>query len=328
MSEVKLSLALQGGGAHGAFTWGMLDRLLQEDDIRFDGISGTSAGAMNAVMLTAGWRQGGAAGARALLSEFWHRLMLPDSFDPAGWSRHWPILWSGVTRHLSPYDLNPFDINPLRDLLSDLVDFDRLRRNAPFQLFIAATEVETAKLKLFREHELSTEHLLASACLPALYQAVEIEGAHYWDGGFAGNPVVYPLLFDCRARDLLLLLLHPQQPATPPVSAQGIADRVAELGFQTTFMREMRALAAMHQRARRSPWRLGRPERRIRQMRLHVLGPDEGLSELHRSSKLDVRPDFLLELMQRGQAQMERWLQQNRSALGRNSSCDIEAEFL
>jgi len=141
---------------------------------------------------------------------------------------------------------------------------------------------------------------------------VEIEGAHYWDGGFAGNPVVYPLLFDCKARDLLLLLLHPQQPAAPPVSAQAIADRVAELGFQTTFIREMRALAAMHQRARRSPWRLGRPERRIR----------------HRSSKLDVRPDFLLELMQRGQAQMDHWLQQNRSALGRSSSCDIEAEFL
>jgi NTE family protein len=328
MSEVKLSLALQGGGAHGAFTWGVLDRLLQEDEIRLDGISGTSAGAMNAVLLAAGWQQGGAAGARVLLSEFWHRLMLPESFDPVGWSRHWPTWWAGLTRHLSPYDLNPFDINPLRELLTELIDFEQLRRESPFRLFIAATEVESGKLRLFREDELSVDHLLASACLPALYQAVAIDGSHYWDGGFAGNPVVYPLLFDCKARDLLLLLLLPPQPSAPPVTAQAIADRVAELGFQTTFMREMRALAVMHRQARRSPWRLGWPERRVRRLRLHLLGPGEGLSQLHRNSRLDVRPDFLLELMHRGQARMECWLAENRSALGRHSSCDIEAEFL
>jgi len=328
MSDVKLSLALQGGGAHGAFTWGMLDRLLQEDDISFDGISGTSAGAMNAVMLAAGWQKGGAAGARAQLSEFWHRLMIPEGIDPAGLSRHWSLWWKGVTQHLSPYDLNPFDINPLRDLLDELVDFDRLRQDSPFRLFIAATEIETGKLKLFREHELKREHLLASACLPELYQAVEIDGGHYWDGGFAGNPAVYPLVFDCKARDLLLLLLHPQQPSAPPVTAQAIADRVAELGFQTTFMREMQALAAMRRRVRRSPWQLGRPERRIRRIRLHLAGPDEGLSQLHRNSKMDVRSDFLLELMRRGQAQMDTWLARNRTALGHRSSCNIEAEFL
>lgn len=328
MSEVKLSLALQGGGAHGAFTWGMLDRLLQEDDISFDGISGTSAGAMNAVMLASGWQKGGAAGARAQLSEFWHRLMIPEGIDPGGWSRHWSLWWKGVTRHLSPYDLNPFDINPLRDLLDELVDFASLREKSPFKLFIAATEVETGKLKLFREHQLVRDHLLASACLPELYQAVEVDGAHYWDGGFAGNPVVYPLVFDCKARDLLLLLLHPRRPAALPVTAQAIADRVAELGFQTAFMREMRALAAMRRRARRSPWQLGRPERRARRMRLHMVGPDEGLSQLHRNTKMDVRSDFLLELMQRGQAQMDAWLEQNRAALGRHDSCNIEAEFL
>lgn len=328
MKPLKLNMALQGGGAHGAFTWGMLDRLLQYDGIGFEGISGTSAGAMNAVLLAAGWQQGGAEGARELLSRFWHGLMLPGPLDPAGLGQHWSQWWRDLTKHLSPYDLNPFDINPLRNLLADLVDFERLRAEPPCKLFIAATEVDSGRLRLFREHELTPDHLLASACLPELYQAVEIDGVSYWDGGFAGNPVVYPLVFDCAAPDLMLLLLHPHSQKGTPMSAQAIADRVAELGFQTTFMREMHALAEMQRRLQHRPWLVGRTERRVRRMRLHMLGPDERLSNLHRNSKLDTRRSFLLALQQRGVAQMERWLQVEGRHLGRRGSCDLRAEFL
>ncbi len=328
MKPHKLNMALQGGGAHGAFTWGMLDRLLQCEEIGFEGISGTSAGAMNAVLLAAGWQQGGAEGARDLLSRFWHGLMLPGPLDPAGLGQHWSQWWRDMTKHLSPYDLNPFDINPLRKLLGELVDFERLRRDPPCKLFIAATEVHSGRLRLFREQELTAEHLLASACLPELYQAVEIDGQSYWDGGFVGNPVVYPLVFECQTPDLLLLLLHPRDQTGTPTSAQAIADRVAELGFQTTFMREMRALAAMQQRLKCRPWLMGETERRVRRLRLHLVGPDERLSSLHRNTKLDTRRSFLLALQQRGAMQMERWLQAEGHHLGRRSSCDLRAEFL
>ncbi len=328
MESMKLNLALQGGGAHGAFTWGMLDQLLDQRPIQLEGISGTSAGAMNAVLLAAGWQQGGAEGARELLARFWHGLMMPGPLDPGGMSHHWSLWWRDMTKHLSPYDLNPFDINPLRDLLEELVDFDALRRNPPFKLFIAATHVESGRLRLFREHELTPDHLLASACLPELYQAVEIEGEHYWDGGFVGNPVVYPLVFDCQARDLMLLLLHPRSSSGLPTHAQGIADRVAELGFQTTFLREMRALAAMKQRMKNRPWLQSRLARRIRQLRVYRLEPGEGLNNLHRGSKLDTRRDFLLALHGLGQDGMQHWLQQDGTHLGRKGNCDLEAEFL
>lgn len=325
---LKLNLALQGGGAHGAFTWGMLDHLLQQRPLQLDGISGTSAGAMNAVLLAAGWQQGGAEGARELLSRFWHGLMVPGPLDPGGMSHHWSLWWRDMTKHLSPYDLNPFDINPLRNLLDELIDFAALRRNPPCKLFIAATHVESGRLRLFREHELTPDHLLASACLPEFYQAVDIEGEHYWDGGFVGNPVVYPLVFECNARDLMLLLLHPRAGRGVPTQAQGIADRVAELGFQTTFLREMRALAALKQRMKHRLWLQSRVARKIRQLRLYRLEPDEGLNNLHRGSTLDTRRDFLLALQQRGAQGMQQWLAQEGACLGRRGSCDLEAEFL
>lgn len=328
MEPLKLNLALQGGGAHGAFTWGMLDQLLQHRPLRLEGISGTSAGAMNAVLLAAGWQQGGAEGARELLSRFWHGLMMPGPLDPGGMSHHWSLWWRDMTKHLSPYDLNPFDINPLRTLLEELIDFEALRKNSPCKLFIAATHVESGRLRLFREYELTPDHLLASACLPELYQAVEIDGEHYWDGGFVGNPVVYPLIFDCSSPDLMMLLLHPRESKGLPTHAQGIADRVAELGFQTTFLREMRALAAMKQRIKYRVWLQSKVARRVRNLRLYRLEPGEGLNSLHRGSKLDTRRDFLLALQERGEQNMQSWLNVDGMHLGRKGNCDLEAEFL
>ncbi|MER2555433.1 MAG: patatin-like phospholipase family protein, partial [Thauera sp.] len=251
-----LALALQGGGAHGAYTWGVLDRLL-EAGVPIEGISGTSAGAMNAVALAEGWTTGGADGARAALDRFWtavgdsvpFHLELLHSLSPSGdGSLPAPMnMLLGLARMFSPYQFNPFDLNPLRDVVRAQFDFERIRRECPLKLFIAATAVRTGKVKLFRTAELSEAALLASACLPTLHHAVEIDGEHYWDGGFTANPAIYPLLYECDTADLLMVLLNPLQHAQAPRSAEDIATRSMELGFLTTFLREMRMIAHARQ---------------------------------------------------------------------------------
>lgn len=326
--QIPLNLALQGGGAHGAFTWGVLERLLEEPWFSVDGISGTSAGAMNALMLAEGWRKGKAEGARAQLEAFWSDLALPAELSAQEWSEPLGIWLQSLGRHLSPYDLNPFDFNPLRATLDKLVDFDALRRESPLRLFIAATEIESGRLRIFRESELTSAHLLASACLPDIHQAVNIEGRHYWDGGFAANPAIYPLLTDCQARDLLLILLQPFERDMPPTSAQAIADRVAELGFQTAFMREMRGLVRLQGYLRKRPWLLGRMERRLRGLRFHLIGPDEQLAALHRVSKYNTSRQFLEALRHNGRRRAERWLAVHRNKLNRRSSATLQRYFL
>ena len=211
MKPLTINLALQGGGAHGAFTWGVLSRLLDEQWLSFEGVSGTSAGAMNAVMLAEGWRKGGRQGAKDQLRDFWHaiaekgiKMPVPNFIEQSV-----NKLFMSMFEQFSPYDINVLDINPLKDVLVDLVDFKALQLACPHSLFIAATEVTTGKLELFREQELTVEHVLASACLPNLYKAVEIHNKHYWDGGYSGNPAVYPLIHDCEAEDVLIVLLQP-----------------------------------------------------------------------------------------------------------------------
>ncbi|MBS98117.1 MAG: esterase [Oceanospirillaceae bacterium] len=325
---ISLNLALQGGGAHGAFTWGVLDRLLEEPWFRVEAVSGTSAGAMNALMLAEGWRKGGASGARAQLEQFWREVTQPASLSAGLLSESAGVLWQSLTSHISPYDLNPFDINPLRGLLEQMVDFNGLNRDSPFRIYIAATDVLSGRLKLFTDDQLQVDHLLASACLPSLNQAIEIDGHYYWDGGFAGNPVLYPLLMESKKLDLLMILLQPLQRDTLPKSSQAIADRVAELGFQTTFMREMRAVVLMQQRLKRRPWLLGGLERRFRRLRFHMVGPDETLASLHRSSKLDTRGDFLLALRDRGRAQASVFIEKSGDKLGLRTSCALKHYFL
>lgn len=329
MSErIALNIALQGGGAHGAFTWGVLDRLLKEPWFAIEGVSGTSAGAMNALMLAEGWRKGGAEGAREQLEAFWTQLMLPEELSQAALSSSVGLLWQNLSSHLSPYDLNPFDINPLRDALERQVDFGALNRKCPFNLYIAATDVEAGRLKLFRETELRADHLLASACLPRLHQAVEIDGRYYWDGGFAGNPVLYPLVMEGRERDLLMILLQPLERSGAPTAAQAIADRVTELGFLTTFMREMRAIVLMQKKMRERPWLLGSMARRFRHLRFHLIGPDETLASLHRSTRLDTSRGFLFQLRDRGRERAERFIALHRAKLGVRTSCVLQRHFV
>ncbi|MCK6399291.1 patatin-like phospholipase family protein, partial [Thauera aminoaromatica] len=273
-ASTPVALALQGGGAHGAYTWGVLDRLL-EAGVPIEGISGTSAGAMNAVALAEGWTTGGAEGARAALDRFWtavgdsvpFHLELLQSLSPSGdGSLPSPMnMMLGLARVFSPYQLNPFELNPLRDVVRAQFDFERIRRACPLKLFIAATAVRTGKVRLFRTAELGEAALLASACLPTLHHAVEIDGEHYWDGGFTANPAIYPLLYECDTPDLLMVLLNPLQHEQAPRSAEDIAARSMELGFSTTFLREMRMIAHARQfiaeRPRWSP--IGRLERKL-----------------------------------------------------------------
>lgn len=329
----SVNLALQGGGAHGAFAWGVLDRLL-EQGIRPEAISGTSAGAMNAILVAYGWQQGGPDGARELLDQFWTKVSLNSPSEIIGSQLHdtqvttmtgWML---DILRYVSPYDLNPLDINPLRYLLEEIVDFEQIRSDCDIQLFIAATDVSSGKIRLFREYELTTEHALASACLPTLHQAIEIDGRHYWDGGFSGNPAVYPLIFDCKGEDILMVLLQPMEGREVPTSSSAINQRMTELGFQSTFLREMRAISYTRQQAKEKFFSASTIERRFKSLRFHMIESGEVLSSLEQASKYDTRQAFLRGLKERGQAEADAWLGSNFQVIGRKPSCDIEAMFL
>ncbi|MBP6500440.1 MAG: patatin-like phospholipase family protein [Thauera sp.] len=334
----SLSLALQGGGAHGAYTWGVLDRLL-EAGIRIDGISGTSAGAMNAVALAHGWTAGGADGARAALADFWqavgdsvpfHVELLNSLNSTTDGALPTPMnVMMGFMRLFSPYQLNPFELNPLRDVVRAQFDFERLRRDCPLKLFIAATTVRTGKVRLFHTAELSEAALLASACLPTLHHAVEIDGEHYWDGGFTANPAIYPLLYECTAPDILMVLLNPLQRDDAPRSAEDISARSMELGFSTTFLREMRMIAHARQYiAETAGWMpLGRLERKLVGQRFHLIEARE-LAEAGSASKLNAASGFLTELHTLGRSRADEWLRKQYRHVGRKETVDVARLFL
>ena len=333
-----VSLALQGGGAHGAYTWGVLDRLL-EAGIRIEGISGTSAGAMNAVALAHGWTAGGADGARAALADFWqavgdsvpfHVELLNSLNSTTDGALPTPMnVMMGFMRLFSPYQLNPFELNPLRDVVRAQFDFERLRRECPLKLFIAATTVRTGKVKLFHTAELSESALLASACLPTLHHAVEIDGEHYWDGGFTANPAIYPLLYECTAPDILMVLLNPLQRDDAPRSAEDISARSMELGFSTTFLREMRMIAHARQYiAETAGWMpLGRLERKLVGQRFHLIEARE-LAEAGSASKLNAASGFLTELHTLGRSRADEWLRKQYRHVGRKETVDVARLFL
>src|SRR5499433_1992300 len=238
MSEVKrVSLALQGGSAHGAFTWGVLDRLLEEPHIEMEGVSATSAGAMNAAVMAHGLTTGGRKGAREALEEFWHGVARVSA--PFGALQ----LFEVMSRFLSPYQLNPFNYNPLRQRIRRVIDFERLRQGSAIKLFLPATNVRTGKIKVFTDKEITEDCVLASACLPFLYQAVEIDGEHYWDGGYMGNPALFPLIYSCESRDILVVHINPMTRPDVPTTARDIIDRINTISFNATMMREMRAIA-------------------------------------------------------------------------------------
>jgi len=330
-----VSLALQGGGAHGAFTWGVLDALLEDGRLAFEGISGTSAGAMNAVVLAHGLLQGGREGARAALAQFWQAVAGSAPFDLAGVNANGdpPNLAPGIkavlqwARHFAPHELNPFDVNPLRDIVAAQIDFAHLRAACPLKLFVAATHANTGKLRIFETRELTAEALLASACLPALHRAVEIDGEPYWDGGYSANPAVFPLIYDCAARDIVLVLLSPLLHAETPRTADAIRNRALDLAFSATFLREMRMYAHAREFAARTVIPLGRLERRFRRMNFHLVEAEELMSQLASETKLATSLPFLEMLRDQGRARAQAWLDTSHANVGRRSSVDIAQLF-
>ncbi len=331
-----LSLALQGGGAHGAFTWGVLDRLLEEERIKIAAISGTSSGAMNAVMLAQGITSGGRDMARQILAKFWGRVADHAPVDPTAGNLlnngaqdtpSWLESCLNLARLVSPYQLNPLGFNPLRAIVTELVDFEQLRRQCPIKLFIAATRVRSGVIRIFMNQELSVEVLLASACLPSLHPPVEIDGEIYWDGGFSGNPVVSPLIFEGGYEDILLVLLHPPNRSDTPLTAKAISERSVELKLSAGFLQEMRTIAEIKARAGQGFLPLGRLERRFQKLRFHLIEENEWISQLSHASKFNVQWPFLTKLYDQGRNHADHWLQQHFRAIGRRSTVDIYARF-
>ena len=328
---VLVDLALQGGGSHGAFTWGVLDRLLEEPWLRIEAISGTSAGAMNAAVLADGWAKGGAEGARTALDEYWQRVSRAAMLSPLQRSPldrlmgRWTLDTSPayvtmdlMSRLLSPYDLNPTGLNPLRGLLAESIDFNRLA-GSPIKLFITATNVRTGRGHIFRNPEITPDVLLASACLPTMFQAIVIDGDAYWDGGFAGNPTITPLIRESDAHDTILVQINPRERPDTPRSASEILNRLNEISFNSPLMKELRMIALLRQVA--DP---GTGEgARWAQMRTHRIMTDM-LAELGASSKLNAERDFIEMLRTEGRRAAAEFLDTHGKDLGKRSSTDLD----
>lgn len=328
---VLIDLALQGGGSHGAFTWGVLDRLLEEPWLRIDGISGTSAGAMNAAVLVDGYAAGGAEGGREALHRFWHRVSVAAQFSPfqrspldvllGRWSLdHSPayLTIDLMGRVFSPYDLNPMGTNPLSGILAECIDFGRLKQ-APIKLFVTATNVHTGRGRVFRNPEITPDVLLASACLPTMFQAVEIDGESYWDGGFAGNPTMTPLVRECRSQDTILVQINPVERPETPRTARGILNRINEVAFNSVLLKELRLMALM----RRMPPSDSPELAMLAAMRIHRIASG-ALAELGSSSKLNAEWDFLTMLRDEGRNAADAFLAANGDSLGVRSTFNLE----
>ncbi|MCB4360657.1 patatin-like phospholipase family protein [Quatrionicoccus australiensis] len=333
-SPAVLNLALQGGGAHGAFTWGVLDALLEDGRIGFEGVSGTSAGAMNAACLAQGLMAGGRDGARQALADFWTAVAKSSPFDQsrqsAGMAPAMKMMLQW-TEHLSPEQLNPLDLNPLRDIIGQQIDFARLRRESPVKLFIAATHANSGKLRIFKNHELSVDALLASACLPTIHRSVIIDGEPYWDGGYSANPAVFPLFYECTAADIMLVLLTPLRYSETPETAQDIRVRLRELAFNATFLREMRMFAHLRDQVGESwlpDWLpLNRFEQRMKRLRFHAISADALLGALPAESKLTVNREFFESLRDDGREHARAWLASYWPSIGRQATLDLGKLF-
>ncbi len=333
-----VNLALQGGGAHGAFAWGVLDCIIEDGRLGIEGISATSAGAMNAAVLAYGWTQGGRDGARAALAKFWRAVSdaalrcspfrnLPGAAQLGLFSLEQSpgyFLMDLATRLFSPYQFNPWNINPLRDVLQEQVDFGALRRHSAIKLFLAATNVETSKVRIFRCSDITADAVLASACLPFMFQAVEIEGQYYWDGGYMGNPAIFPLIYECGSRDVVIVHLNPIVRSGCPRTAAEILNRVNEVSFNSSLMREMRVIAFVT-----SLIEQGRlPDDEFKHMLIHSIRADEEMVHHGVSSKLNADWAFLTHLRDEGRAHASRWLARHFDQIGRESSVDVRADFL
>jgi NTE family protein len=337
MAEMKtIELALQGGGSHGAFTWGVLDYLLSDDRIYIEGICGTSAGAMNAVVLADGLDRRGKEGAREALQNFWSSVSKTAMFSPfqrtpldrmlGRWTLDYSpgfIIFDILSRFVSPYQLNPFNINPLRMQLEALVDFDHVRKAEGIKLFVAATNVRTGKQRVFHREEMTADMVMASACLPFVFQTVQIEGEAYWDGGYMGNPALFPLVEECGGRDILIVQINPIQREDIPFKASDILNRINEISFNAALIKEVRSIAFLKQLIEVQNLK----KEKYKDVFFHRINADEELKELSVSSKLNAEWAFLKHLHDVGYRTANVWVEENYERLGNRSTLDIDTVY-
>jgi NTE family protein len=326
--KIKLNLALQGGGAHGAFTWGVLDELLADPHIEFGWISGTSAGAVNAVALASGLAGGDREHARRKLETIWKAIEKAQPPDLTAINPFMSKALASMAGMISPYDFNPLGIDPLRNLLADAIDFAALRAPSPHQLLIAATDVATGRPRLFRRHEMKVEAILASACLPTVHHAVEIEGRHYWDGGFSANPDLVTLATESPCEDTLIVVLnHAVRPKSPKTAAE-IAAHIGEITFNQPFLRDIELIAAA--RGSKPGWfgDAGGAIARLRRHRFHVIETGRHTVNLASTTKMKPDAELLSYLFKAGRGEAARWIGRNRSAVGRRDTAELEARYL
>jgi NTE family protein len=327
-----INLALQGGGAHGAYTWGVLDCLLQDDRLDFEAISGASAGAMNAVALAEGLMGGGREGACRKLHDFWlsvsqegaltpiQRKLFDAYFGAFAFTSAPAYFWfEALTYFASPYELNPLNLNPLRDHLAEVFDFEKLRSSDGVELLIAASNVFTGKGKIFHRRDLTADHVMASACLPRLFQAIEIGGVPYWDGGYAGNPPLWPLFYQTRAEDVIIVQINPIERHETPRTARDILNRIDEITFNTPLLGELRAVNFVNKLIDEGRLRRGEYKR----MRLHRIGGDGALERFGAATKLDTSWPFLTRLRDLGRRSAREWLDRHFDDIGVRGTLDL-----
>lgn len=330
--EKKVNLALQGGGSHGAFTWGVLDAILADGRLDIEAISGTSAGAMNAVALTQGYLDGGREGARKTLEAFWSSvceesaLSVPQrelfdrffgqfNFDYNPFQT-WMNFFNSVA---SPYQFNPLNVNPLRDHLDKIVDFEKVRKCKQIKLFIAATNVQSGKVAIFDRAMLTADHIMASACLPLLFQAVEIDGESYWDGGFMGNPALFPLYHETTASDIIIVQINPIERKQTPVSNNDIHNRMNEISFNSALLGELRAIDFVNRLI--DAGRVDSDE--YISLFLHRIGGGDELAMYSDASRMDTRWSLLTALRDSGRKAAKDWLKENYSSIGKNGTLNM-----
>jgi NTE family protein len=338
-NKKKINLALQGGGAHGAFTWGVIDHLLEDGRLHVEGISGTSAGAMNAVMLADGLARGGRAEARKRLADFWQAASIDGqlpalqrtvvdrlfSFLPfeGSPSQTW---FDALSRFLSPYDLNPLNINPLKDLIERFVDFPAIRACSDLRLFISATNVHTGRLRVFRREKISADVVMASACLPFLFRAVEIDGVPYWDGGYMGNPAIFPFFRATETEDVIVVQINPVVRHMTPTSSQEIMNRINEITFNSSLLSEYRAINFVTRLIDQGRLPRGTGPGEYRRINVHRIALEDAFRKLSATSKLSSDYDFFVMLRNGGRRAARNFLDAHFDDIGRRSTIDLTAQ--
>lgn len=339
MKTKKVNMALQGGGAHGAFTWGVLDKFLEDGRVIFDGISATSAGAMNAAIVAQGIHQGGNDIARELLEKFWlkmssygkifspvHQTPLDQLFNLDVTHSISYFTFELLTHFLSPYQTNPYNFNPIKDILIEMIDFDQLHQIQCIKLFICATNVRTGRIKIFQDGDITLQSILASSALPQLFQAVQIGDEYYWDGGYLGNPAIFPLIYNTETQDVVIVHINPILRHEIPKDTSAIINRINEISFNSSLIRELRVIHYVSDLLDKG-WIKDEYRHEMKKMHIHSLRADKLMEQYSVASKLNPDWQFLMHLRDIGRDVAKEWLDKNYKAIGNNSTINWD-EFL